>query len=95
MIFPSLQTTTNISQFATKFLVPANSLLTTNDMSLKIVKNVGGSKFWEFTYQDVWDVLIKIIKSETNLGNIKSFSFQPIYIHLSVYLSEKIKYRNL
>ena len=81
MIFPSLQTTTNISQFATKFLVPANSLLTTNDMSLKIVKNVGGSKFWEFTYQDVWDVLIKIIKSETNLGNIKFFSFQPIYIH--------------
>ena len=47
----------------------------------------------ESTRQDIWDLLMKVIKSKTDLGIIKFFSSQTVQIIVSICLLQTIKYK--
>ena len=45
----------------------------------------------ESTRQDLWDFLMKVIKSKTDLGIIKFFSSETVQIIVSISLLQTIK----
>ena len=67
------QTLSNISQFPTKFVVPTITLITTNSILLKILK--------ESTSEEVWHWLIKVTRNATYFGIVTFFSLQTVYTY--------------